>query len=121
MTDPQFTDAELAAGVHAAMRGPGNPVLSTSDIYAILRAVGAVPARMLEGAEPGETFVRGTWIRGQGSGGRTWDGEVLDSRPLTTQIRTADLKERLVWTGSAHSHERPPVDQAVDRAWREIL
>lgn len=124
MTDPRFTDAEIQCGVDALNEYESGGACEhdpdyvqndevTADehsvcvVRAVLRAVGAVPARMLEGAEPGDTFVVGTWIRGQGAGGRIWDGEVLESRPITTDIQTVDGQKRAVWTRAAHSHERP--------------
>lgn len=127
MTDPQFTDAEIQRGVDALNEYESGGACEhdpdyvqndevTADehsvcvVRAVLRAVGAVPARLLGGATPGDPLVVGTWVRGQGAGGRTWDGEVLASFPITTQIRTAEGQERLIWTYATHSHERPPAE-----------
>lgn len=107
MTDPRFTDHEIARGVLEYSAISGGRGISPDGVRQILRAVGAVPARLLNGSVPAATFPTGAWVRGKGGGGKVWDGEVVESLPLTTTIRILGGSERVVWTNETHSHERP--------------
>lgn len=124
----RFTDEEIQAGADALLDAfdsveATRAHLVTSGheaVRAILRAVGAAPARMLPVGQAGYPAEPGVFVEGMSHGGRKRIGQVQDSRPVTTDILAADGEQYVLWTSTIASAAKPagwpPVEMPVHRS-----
>jgi hypothetical protein len=133
-TEPRFTDEEIQAGIvaldeyesggscqHDPDRVQNDDVTASEHsecvVRAVLRAAGAVPARMLPVGQAGYPAAVGTFVEGVSQLGRKKVGLVVDSRPVTTDILVASGEQYVLWTSTIASAAKPDDWPPVGRNW----